>query len=96
MHVPCTWAPDLANPMPPPSFQPPKQVMLADRDFMQTQLQASDEHNGKLAFALERMRRRLAQSRGVDPGACGGVCVLVCCLEAGGLASLMPAGPAPA
>jgi hypothetical protein len=43
------------------------QVMLADRDFMQTQLQAADEHSGKLALALERMRRKLAGATGVDP-----------------------------
>lgn len=42
--------------------------MLADRDFMQTQLQAADEHSGKLALALERMRRKLAAATGVDPG----------------------------
>lgn len=47
------------------------QVMLADRDFMQTQLQAADEHSGKLALALERMRRKLAAATGVDPGWCG-------------------------
>jgi hypothetical protein len=43
------------------------QVMLADRDFMQTQLQAADAHSGKLALALERMRRKLAAATGQDP-----------------------------
>ena len=45
--------------------------MLADRDFMQVQLQAADAHSGKLALALERMRRKLASATGQDPGARG-------------------------
>ncbi len=44
------------------------QVLLADREFMQTQLEAADNHSGKLALALERMRRKLASATGVDPG----------------------------
>lgn len=56
----------------PSSFPPAPQVMLADRDFMQTQLQAADEHSGKLALALERMRRKLAAATGQDPGARAG------------------------
>lgn len=48
--------------------------MLADRDFMQTQLQAADEHSGRLALALERMRRKLAAATGVDPGEAAALC----------------------
>ena len=44
------------------------QVMLADREFMQTQLEAADAHNNKLALALQRMRGKLATATGVDPG----------------------------
>ncbi|PSC70283.1 Kinesin-related 11 [Micractinium conductrix] len=42
------------------------QVMLADREFMQTQLEAQNEHSEKLALALERMRRKLAAATGVE------------------------------
>ena len=45
--------------------------MLADRDFMQTQLEAANEHSGRLALALERMRRRVAAATGVEPGESG-------------------------
>ncbi|KAL6784755.1 KIN7A [Auxenochlorella protothecoides x Auxenochlorella symbiontica] len=47
------------------------QIMLAEREFLQAQLSASDEHSDKLARALERMRLQLAESRGVDPDAIG-------------------------
>ncbi|KFM26800.1 Kinesin-related protein 11 [Auxenochlorella protothecoides] len=46
-------------------------IMLAEREFLQAQLSASDEHSDKLARALERMRLQLAESRGVDPDAIG-------------------------
>lgn len=54
--------------LPTPCSALPLQVMLADRDFMLTKLEAADEHSEKLAFALERMRRKLAAATGVDPG----------------------------
>ena len=43
------------------------QIMQAEREFMQAQLLASDDHSGRLALALERMRRKVAAARGVDP-----------------------------
>lgn len=55
--------------MPPPLCL--VQVMLADREFMQTQLEAQNEHSEKLALALERMRRKLAAATGVEAGGRG-------------------------
>ncbi|GAB4823550.1 hypothetical protein N2152v2_010596 [Parachlorella kessleri] len=45
------------------------QVMYAEREFMQAQLQSADDHSERLAVALERLRRQLATERGVDPEA---------------------------
>ncbi len=37
----------------------PAQVMLAEREFMQAQLQSADDHSERLAVALERLRRQV-------------------------------------
>ena len=44
-----------------------RQVMLAEREYMQVQMQEIKDRNVGMAMALERMRRSLASSRGVDP-----------------------------
>jgi len=43
------------------------QVMQAEREYMQDKVQDAESRIGAMAVALERMRRTLAQARGVEP-----------------------------
>lgn len=43
------------------------QVMLAEREYLQTQMQEVENRNKALAMGMERMRRMLASARSVDP-----------------------------
>jgi hypothetical protein len=45
------------------------QVMLAEREYMQSRAEELDARNGALALALERLRRAFAAARGVEPSA---------------------------